>query len=114
MFINKVAKTCHEANRALCEAFGDTSQTSWEDAPEWQTKSARNGVLFHISNPKAGDSASHDNWSKEKVADGWVYGEEKDADLKTHPCLVPFEELPPVQQAKDRIFRRIVHAMIGA
>lgn len=28
-----VARICHEVNRAYCEALGDTSQVSWEDAP---------------------------------------------------------------------------------
>jgi hypothetical protein len=35
----------------------------------------------------------------------------KDAELKTHPCLVPFEELPKFQQQKDRLFRAIVKAL---
>jgi len=113
MSVDKIAKVCHEANKALCEAFGDNSQPDWKDAPEWQTQSARSGVLFHMTNKEADDSASHNNWAKDKIDDGWVYGEVKDAVLKTHPCLVPFEELPPMQQAKDRIFGSIVRAMIG-
>jgi hypothetical protein len=27
----------------------------------------------------------------DKIADGWVYGEEKDEMLKTHHCIVAFE-----------------------
>ena len=30
---------------------------------------------------------------------------------KTLPCMVPFADLPAAQQAKDYIFRAIVHAM---
>lgn len=105
-----VAKIAHEVNRAWCQFNGDHSQPTWADAPAWQTESAVNGVAFHRANPGAGDSASHDNWMAEKVADGWVFGPVKDPEAKTHPCIVPFEALPPEQQFKDRLFRTIVHA----
>ena len=49
----KIAKVCHEANRAYCEALGDYSQTTWEKAPDWQKESAINGVQFHLDNPGA-------------------------------------------------------------
>lgn len=39
------------------------------------------------------------------------YGQVKDANAKTHPCLVPFDQLPRDQQFKDRLFRTIVHAV---
>jgi len=103
-----LARVCHEANRAWCEYNGDTSQPAWEDAPKWQQDSAIAGVRFVVGNPDAGDSASHESWMREKVTDGWVYGEVKDPEAKTHPCMVPFEELPPEQQFKDRLFRTIV------
>lgn len=107
----EIAKVCHEANRAYCQALGDHSQPAWDEAPPWQRNSAMNGVRFHVENPEAGPEASHVNWMKEKLDDGWVYGETKDESVKTHPCLVPFHELPVEQQAKDYIFRAIVHAM---
>jgi len=109
-----IARIAHEANRAWCEANDDDSQPVWNDAPEWQKSSAIQGVNFHLANPDATDSASHDNWMKQKVEEGWVYGEVKDPEKKTHPCIVPFEQLPLVQQIKDRLFRSICHTMFGA
>lgn len=67
-------------------------------------------MRFHVANPGAGDSASHDSWMRQKVADGWVFGEVKDPEAKTHPCMVPFDELPRDQQFKDRLFRTIAHS----
>ena len=46
-----------------------------------------------------------------KTDDGWVYGEEKDAEKKTHHCIVPFGELPIFQQQKDMLFCNIVNAL---
>jgi len=45
-----------------------------------------------------------------KVDSGWVYGEVKDVEKKTHPCIVPYEQLPVEQQSKDYIFKGIVDA----
>ena len=106
-----IAMVCHQANKKWCEANDDNTQVDWRFAPEWQQKSAIEGVEFRLANPDAPASAMHDNWSKEKIADGWVYGEVKDSEKKTHPCLVPFEELPLYQQKKDKLFSAIVDAL---
>lgn len=106
-----IAKACHQANKAWCEANGDLTQQDWNEAAEWQRDSAIKGVEFAITNPDAPDSAQHDAWSQDKVSQGWVYGEAKDATKKTHPCLVPFEQLPEFQQKKDKLFKAIVNAL---
>lgn len=106
----RVARITHEVNRQWCLYNGDDSQPTWDDAPDWQKESAIAGVRFHVANPDADDSASHDAWLRQKEADGWKYGEVKDPEAKTHPCFVPFDQLPPEQQFKDRLFRTIVHA----
>lgn len=109
--IEPIARACHEANRAWCAAHGDASQAPWDDAPEWQRRSCLDGVSFVLSFPAAGDDALHKHWMKSKLADGWSYGPAKDPAVKTHPCMVPFDCLPPTQQAKDRMFRAIVMAL---
>ena len=111
MTVEQIAQVAHEVNKAYCEAIGDNSQTSWEDAPAWQKESAVLGVMFHVENPDAGPDASHNSWMKQKVDTGWVYGEEKNPEAKTHPCIVPFEELPLGQQVKDFLFRQVVHSL---
>lgn len=108
MNIETIARICHEANKALCESVNDFSQKSWESAEEWQRESAIKGVEFAIANPNAPASAQHDSWMADKIAQGWEWGSEKDAERKTHPCLVPFDQLPPEQQAKDHLFKAVV------
>ena len=106
-----IAKVCHEANKAYCESLGDLSQKHWDEAPDWQKESAINGVNFHLSNPEAKPSNSHDEWLKEKLATGWKYGEVKDEIKKEHPCIVPYEQLPEEQRKKDALFIAIVNAL---
>jgi hypothetical protein len=50
--IEAIAKVAHEINAAFCLAYNDNSQTSWDEAPEWQRESAINGVNFHIKKPR--------------------------------------------------------------
>jgi hypothetical protein len=59
------------------------------------------------------ESAQHEAWCDHKIADGWKYGPVKDAGKKEHPCLVPYDELPPEQKAKDYVFRAIVTSLIS-
>ena len=111
--VDVIAQACHEANKVLCEALGDFSQKSWSEAPEWQRVSCMRGVLHLMGKPAAGPEASHENWLRDKQDAGWVYGPEKDADAKTHPCMVPHDQLPPEQQLKDVLFHAIVRALGG-
>lgn len=106
-----IAKVCHQANKAYCEYHNDFSQKDWDEAEQWQRDSAVMGVKFALENPDAPASAQHDAWCADKLAQGWKYGETKDAEAKTHPCLVSFEELPVFQRAKDVLFRNIVNAL---
>jgi hypothetical protein len=112
--VERIARVCHEVNRAYCEALGDLSQRAWEDAPDWQRESARKGVVLHLGDPDAGPQASHASWMAEKVATGWTWGPLKDEAKKEHHCMVPFEHLPREQQAKDYIFRAVVHALASS
>lgn len=110
--IQNIARAAHEANLAYCAAIGDTSQKPWELAPEWQVASAINGVRGVLAGN--GPEQSHESWLKEKQETGWVYGEVKDPDAKTHPCMVPYADLPPAQRAKDHLYVGVVRLMIDA
>ena len=61
-----------------------------------------------------GPRESHAGWLAEKVATGWVYGPVKDPAAKTHPCMVPYDDLPPEQRAKDSIYVSVVRAVLEA
>lgn len=104
-----IAMMCHAINAAYCQSMGDDSQPTWDDAPDWQRNSAIAGVEMHLANPDATPEQSHESWYKQKEAEGWKYGEVKDAEKKEHPCFLPYEELPPEQKAKDYLFRTTVH-----
>lgn len=111
--IRQIAEVAHEINRAYCASIGDHSQPAWADAPDWQKKSAIAGVKFTIANPDAMPADSHRSWLDQKYAEGWVWGEVKDPVAKTHPCCVPYENLPLDQRVKDYLFQATVRTLAG-
>ncbi len=108
MEAEQIAKIVHEANKAYCEALGDTSQEPWPNAPQEIQDSAIEGVIYRTNNPDVTDEEIHDNWCKYKKAEGWVYGKDKNAFRKTHHCLVDYDKLPEEQKLKDKLFSSIV------
>lgn len=44
----------------------------------------------------------HEVWAKSRLDQGWTFGPERSDELKHHPCLIPYEELPEIEKAYDR------------
>lgn len=44
----------------------------------------------------------HEVWAETRIQQGWKYGEKRDDDIKTHPCLIPYEDLPEGEKEYDR------------
>ncbi len=108
----QIASVCHEANRAITRVIGDVPlQPSWDKAPEEMIRSSVAGVVWRMDNPLAPAAAQHEKWMSDKLNDGWVHGAVKDSIAKTHPALVPYDELPPAVKKKDAVFTAIVLAL---
>lgn len=108
----QIASVCHEANRAVQVIQADPTipvSPHWDELDEQTRESASSGVAGIL----AGNTPeqSHEEWCKFKVDHGWICGPVKDETKRTHPLLVPYNELPPAQQLKDHLFSAIVHAI---
>jgi hypothetical protein len=55
----------------------------------------------------------HRRWMEEKLKGGWQYGPIKDPVKKTHPCLVPWEDLPEDEREKDRQAVRVIPELLA-
>ncbi len=64
------------------------------------------GVIERQCGPDRSDSpeALHDDWVRAYEAMGWRYGEVRNRWAKTHPDMVPFDELEQREQNKDAVF----------
>jgi hypothetical protein len=105
---NLVARVIHEANRVLQAQTGEEVSPPYDQAPHWQKDSTILGI--HAALEGRTPEELHEGWCDIKRKDGWVYGKVKDAETKTHPCLVPYSELPAEQKVKDHMFSAIVKA----
>lgn len=109
-YVGFIAAACHEVNRQWCALHNDFSQPEWHDAPDWQKSSAIEGVLGVAKGN--GPRESHEGWLAHKEAEGWVYGDVKDPEAKTHPCMVPYDDLPAEQHFKDDLFVSTARLML--
>lgn len=113
MTVEDLARVCHSANVAYCKAIGETHQREWDELEPHHHRAIIAGVKMHLSNPKASPADSHNEWFNFKMNEGWSYGPKIDADKMTHPCMVPFKELPKAQAAKDHLFKAICNSLGG-
>ena len=44
----------------------------------------------------------HDIWALGRMKEGWIHGPQRDDNAKTHPCLVPYADLPESEKEYDR------------
>lgn len=107
--VEQIARVCHEANRELQEINGEPVSDSWGFLEEETRESARDGVEAALRGLTP--EQMHENWSAFKIEHGWQYGEVKSLEHKRHPCLLPYDELPPEQRVKDSLFSAIVKAL---
>lgn len=106
-----IAKICHEVNSAYVGFVEGKRPPMWHDlSPELQDSGIAGveaAADFGVTPEK-----QHEEWVADKLAHGWTYGEVKDEEKKTHPCLVPYDQLPDTQKVKDHLFVAVVHAMM--
>lgn len=112
MRVEDIARVCHEANRALQIVQSDPTipvSPSWDDASEIDRESTMRGVegVLQGNTPEE----SHEGWMQHRIEAGWVYGEVKDPVAKTHPLLVPYDELDAAARSKDALFYNVVMAL---
>lgn len=44
----------------------------------------------------------HDVWASQRLSEGWRYGETRNENKKTTPCLVAYDALPETEKEYDR------------
>jgi hypothetical protein len=58
--------------------------------------------------------SAHDNWATKRLREGWTRGPLRDADDKTHPSLVHYQDLPESEKEYDReMVRETLRAVVA-
>lgn len=108
----EIASIVREANRALQIVYRDPNipvSVLWDELDQETRDSAIDGVEHVLSGSTPEES--HINWMKFKVDSGWVFGEVKDEVKKTHPLLIPYDELGEDDRIKDDLFVGIINIL---
>lgn len=109
--LDAIARTVHAALREWAAAHGQDDIPEWDFAPGWMHESTRESVRHALAHPGSGGRAQHEQWVQQKRADGWRHGPVKDPAAKTHPLMVPYEDLPDWERRKDILINAVVRAL---
>ena len=108
----EIASVIHDANRRLQIIIGEPRPSPpWDDAPEYQARECIAGVELYLADPELTPEQSHEAWCDRLRAAGWTHGDVKDEAARTHPLLVPWDQVPAEHQRKDLLFAAIVRAL---
>jgi len=79
-----------------------------------QVKKGFKPVALHLNEEEIENMSrvEHLRWSWEKRLNGWRYGKIKDNIKKTHPGLIPYEELSESEKEKDRELVKLIPAFL--
>lgn len=102
-----IAHIAYNVNRAYAITLNDHSLPLWKDATDQVKAGYRLGVMAKLESNLTPEQ-QHQLWCKSKLDAGWTYGKHKDTDLKYHPNLVTYAELPEKEKVKDVLFQAVV------
>ena len=111
--IENIAKMCWNNHVTWESILGEQPRPPWTVLAEPMQNQVLDSVRYILEHPTAPVAAQHDHWRARMAMDGWTYGLEKSGAAMTHPNLMEFDALPFAQQMKARLFRHIVHAVVG-
>jgi RyR domain len=81
--------------------------------PWWEREEAFREQFLPVIEQQMGPGRSdspemlHEQWRESYENMGWQYGEVRDPEKKTHPDMVPFDQLGFAEQIKDEVFVRL-------
>jgi serine phosphatase RsbU (regulator of sigma subunit) len=77
-------------------------------------KKGYKSVALHLNDSEIETMAmvEHLRWSWEKRLNGWRYGSARNDTTKTHPSLIPYQELSESEKEKDRELVRLIPAFL--
>lgn len=111
--ILEISKIAHETMREYKESLGEPLP-AWDNAAQWMKDSTVDTIKDIMSDPSKTAEDIHNEWMRQKIASGWKYGPVKDAEQKTNPLLIPFNNLTVQEKIKDSLMSEVCNYAIKA
>lgn len=107
--VEDIARIVVNTNADYSNALGEQI-AYWDETSTEVKNSIIRGVISALRYDPTPEQ-NHQNFLDDRMKDGWTYGPEKNVELKQHPDLLPFEQLPTDQKAKNFIFLSLVKSL---
>lgn len=100
------AEFVYEAARLQAEHAGAPIVPEWWWYRDLAFRTQFLDVIEMMCGPdrKSSPDELHQDWVKAYEAMGWTYGEYRDPEAKTHPDMVPYDQLGQLERDKDSVF----------
>ncbi|GBC62521.1 hypothetical protein DENIS_3493 [Desulfonema ishimotonii] len=98
--VEQAARSFHQHLKAFRESLGDYTLPDWEETTKHNREMGVRFVRYTLANQSITPESHHEKWVANMAKRGWRHGNERNPDKKTHPCMVPWEDLPYHEQAK--------------
>lgn len=106
----RIVNTCHQAWKDYMDII-EHAYIQIEPTEDL-AQSILSGAYVVVTNPDITPDQIHQEWMDYRAKEGWEYGDVKDPELKTHPNMLPFYELPIEERIKDMVFINAVHMAV--
>jgi hypothetical protein len=106
----RIGKVAHEVIRSYNEVLG-VNLPSWENLTVEHRTSTISDVLGVLNNTIKTPKDKHNAWLTHKRNAGWTWGTTKNAERKTHPSMIPYDDISMAEQTKDSLFFAVVDSM---
>ena len=107
MDIERIARICYEATRAVAVSAGK-SVPVWSKAIAFEKNWIRGFVACHLRNPETLLEDRHILWIEKLKSEKWTHGKELDYTKRTQPLIVPFAKLPADEKFKRQLIEAVV------
>jgi len=106
----QIAEICHAANRIIQKHLHDECPSlEWESEEEFIREASVGEVQMILAGRSPEET--HNEWCDRLFSQGYICGLVKSREMRTHPCLVPFRDLPVEHKRKVRMIHAIVLAL---
>lgn len=108
--VEEIARVSHEACAAYQRMIGqEYPHLSWLQV----TKETRECTIRGVELVFAGKTPAeiHADWVEMRKGQGWQWGHRKSDVNRTHPNMVPYDQLPEAERYKNEIHAAVIRAL---